>query len=189
MVLFRDPSWRQGRRLQPVHEMQDLGEQSSGDSDFRELESDVATMTHDLGADLERDSPDDSSRLLTMVAQTDGAGPDRVRYIAIARIGLIWQSKTLPCGHFAHRGRTPGPRSLRKPLETISALPLLTFIQLRERSLHSWSFLYRDVDTGYFESVFCVRCFSWTPFFEQPQKSGSKVVFSKLWFPSLRRSI
>ncbi len=26
MVLFRAPSWRQGRRLQPVHEMQDLGD-------------------------------------------------------------------------------------------------------------------------------------------------------------------
>ena len=34
--------------------MQDFGEQRSGDSDLHQLESDVATMTHDLGTDLDQ---------------------------------------------------------------------------------------------------------------------------------------
>ncbi len=35
------------------HEAQDLSEQSSGDSDFRELKGDITAMSHDLRADLD----------------------------------------------------------------------------------------------------------------------------------------
>ena len=54
MVLFREPSWRQGSRPQPVNEMQDLGERRSRDSDLCELECGVAAMAHDLGSDLDQ---------------------------------------------------------------------------------------------------------------------------------------
>ena len=54
MLLNRGPSWRQGGRPQPVNEAQDLGEQGFGDSDFCELECDIAAMSHDLGTDLDR---------------------------------------------------------------------------------------------------------------------------------------
>ncbi len=54
MILNRGPSWRQRSRLQPVNQAQDLSEQSSGDSDLRELECDVAAMSHHLGAGLDQ---------------------------------------------------------------------------------------------------------------------------------------
>ena len=54
MLLNRSPSWRQRSRPQPVNQAQNLSEQSSGDSDFRELESDITAKTHDLRADLDR---------------------------------------------------------------------------------------------------------------------------------------
>ena len=53
MLLDKAPSWRQKRWPQPVNEAQDLGEQGSWDGDLRHLKRDVATMTHDLGADLD----------------------------------------------------------------------------------------------------------------------------------------
>ncbi len=53
MPLDGPPSWRQRGRPQPVDQAQTLGEQSSGDSDFRELKGDITTMSHDLRADLD----------------------------------------------------------------------------------------------------------------------------------------
>ncbi len=53
VLLDGPPSWRQRGRPQPVNQMKYLGEQRSWDGDLRQLESDVATMTHDLGADLD----------------------------------------------------------------------------------------------------------------------------------------
>ncbi len=47
------PSWRQRSRPQPVDQAQNLSEQSSGDSDFRELNGDITAMSHDLRADLD----------------------------------------------------------------------------------------------------------------------------------------
>ncbi len=52
MLLNRDPSWLRGCRPQPVGQAQDLSEQGSGDSDLRKSERDVATVAHDLRADL-----------------------------------------------------------------------------------------------------------------------------------------
>ncbi len=49
----RAPSWRQKRWPQPVNEAQVLSEQRSCDGDFRLLESDVATVAHELAADLD----------------------------------------------------------------------------------------------------------------------------------------
>ncbi len=46
-------SWRQRSRPQPVDQAQNLSEQSSGDSDFRELKGDITAMSHDLRADLD----------------------------------------------------------------------------------------------------------------------------------------
>ena len=53
MLLNRGPSWRQGSRPKPVNEAQDLSKQGSGDGDLCELKSNVAAMSHDLGADLD----------------------------------------------------------------------------------------------------------------------------------------
>ncbi len=52
MFLDRGPSWRQGSRPQSVDQAQDLSEQISVDGDFRELKGDVATVAHNLRADL-----------------------------------------------------------------------------------------------------------------------------------------
>ena len=41
----------QRSRPQPVNQAQNLCEQSSGDSDFRELKGDITAMSHDLRAD------------------------------------------------------------------------------------------------------------------------------------------
>ncbi len=54
MLLDRAPSWRQRRWPQPVNEAQDLSEQRSWDGDLRQLESDIAAVAHDLGADLDQ---------------------------------------------------------------------------------------------------------------------------------------
>ncbi len=54
MLLDGAPSWRQRRWPQPVNEAQDLGEQRSWDGDLRHLESDIAAVAHDLGADLDQ---------------------------------------------------------------------------------------------------------------------------------------
>jgi len=43
-----------GRRRQSINEAQDLSEQGSWYCDFRQLESDVATMMHDLRADIDQ---------------------------------------------------------------------------------------------------------------------------------------
>jgi len=53
MLLIETRSWRQGGRPQPVNQAQDLSKQRFGDSDLRELECDVAAMSHDLRADLD----------------------------------------------------------------------------------------------------------------------------------------
>ncbi len=47
------PSWRQRGWPQPVNQAQDLGEQRSWDGNLRHLESDVATVAHDIGPDLD----------------------------------------------------------------------------------------------------------------------------------------
>jgi hypothetical protein len=52
-LLDGPPSWRQRCWPQPVNEAQDLSEQGSWYCDLRQLESDVAAMSHDLGADLD----------------------------------------------------------------------------------------------------------------------------------------
>ena len=52
MLLDRAPSWRQRPWPQPVNEVQDLSEQRSWDGDVGQLESDIAAVAHDLGADL-----------------------------------------------------------------------------------------------------------------------------------------
>ena len=49
MFLDGGPSWRQGSRLEPFNQAQDLCEQGSRDGDPGKLESDVAAMAHDLG--------------------------------------------------------------------------------------------------------------------------------------------
>ncbi len=54
MLLDGPPSWRQRGRPQPVNQAQNLSEQSSGDSDFRELKGDIPAMSHDLRADLDQ---------------------------------------------------------------------------------------------------------------------------------------
>ena len=53
MLLDGPPSWRQRSRPQPVNQAQNLSEQSSGDSDLRELKDDITAMSHDLRADLD----------------------------------------------------------------------------------------------------------------------------------------
>ncbi len=53
MCLDQGPSWRQRGWPQPVNQAQDLGEQNSGDSDLCELKGNVATVPHDLRADLD----------------------------------------------------------------------------------------------------------------------------------------
>ncbi len=58
MLLNRGPSWRQGSRPQPVDQVQNFSEQSSGDSDLRALKGDVAAMSHDLGTDLDQPLPE-----------------------------------------------------------------------------------------------------------------------------------
>ncbi len=45
-------SWRHRRWPQPVNEAQDFGEQCSRYGDLGQLESDMAAVAHDLGADL-----------------------------------------------------------------------------------------------------------------------------------------
>jgi hypothetical protein len=62
MLLNRGPSWRQSSRPQPVNDTQDLSEQGSWCCDLRQLESDVATMTHDLDADLDQLLPQRGQR-------------------------------------------------------------------------------------------------------------------------------
>ncbi len=54
MVLFRDPSWRQGSRPQTVDLPQDFGERCFGDGHFGQLEGDVAAMSDNLGTDLDQ---------------------------------------------------------------------------------------------------------------------------------------
>jgi hypothetical protein len=54
MCLDQGPSWRQRGWPQPVDPMKYLGEQRSWDGNLRHLESDVAAMPHDLGADLDQ---------------------------------------------------------------------------------------------------------------------------------------
>ncbi len=75
MLLNRSPSWRQGGRPQPVNEAQDLSKQRFGDSDFCELECDIAAMSHDLGTDLDqlfaqRGSPPRAA-LMSLSGQTE----------------------------------------------------------------------------------------------------------------------
>ncbi len=53
MLLDKAPSWRQRSRPQPVNQAQNRSEQSSGDSDFRELKGDITAVAHDLGADFD----------------------------------------------------------------------------------------------------------------------------------------
>ena len=83
MLLDRGPSWRQGNRPQPVNQAQDLSEQGPWDGDLRQLERDVAAMSHDLGADLDEllpqcgqrpvlDLPRQYRLLLMAVLSTDG---------------------------------------------------------------------------------------------------------------------
>ncbi len=52
MLLDGVPSWRQRRWPQPFNEAQDFGEQCSRYGDLGQLESDIAAVAHDLGADL-----------------------------------------------------------------------------------------------------------------------------------------
>jgi hypothetical protein len=52
MLLDQDPSWRQRSQPQPVNQAQDLSEQGSWYGDLSHLESDIATVAHDLRADL-----------------------------------------------------------------------------------------------------------------------------------------
>ena len=54
MLLNRGLSWRQRSRQQLTDPPQDLGQQGFRDSDLRQLESDIAAMAHDLGADLDQ---------------------------------------------------------------------------------------------------------------------------------------
>ncbi len=54
ILLDGSPSWRQRRRSQAVNEAQDLSEQGAWDGDLRHLESDIATVADDLGADLDQ---------------------------------------------------------------------------------------------------------------------------------------
>ena len=54
MLLDGAPSWRQRNRPQPVNQAQNLSEQSSGDSDFRELKGDIPAMANNFGADLDQ---------------------------------------------------------------------------------------------------------------------------------------
>ncbi len=49
----RGPSWRYGGRPEPGDPLQYLSEQGFGDSDLCKLECGVATMTYDLGTDLD----------------------------------------------------------------------------------------------------------------------------------------
>ncbi len=53
MLLDGPPSWRQRSRPQPVDEAEDFSEQLPWHRNLRQLESDVAAMSHDLGADLD----------------------------------------------------------------------------------------------------------------------------------------
>ena len=62
MLLDRPPSWRQRRWPQPVNEAQDLSEQRSWDGDLGQLESDIAAVAHDLGADLDQLLPQGGQR-------------------------------------------------------------------------------------------------------------------------------
>ena len=62
MLLERAPSCRQMRWPQPVNEAEDLSEHRSWDGDLRQLESDIATMAHDLRADLDQLFPQRGQR-------------------------------------------------------------------------------------------------------------------------------
>ncbi len=99
MRLDQGPSWRQGSRPQSVNEMQDLGEQRSGDSDLCELEGDVPPVAHDLRADLDELLPECRQRpVLDILRQRQCAQevaeiisermklkPDRIVAEAVAR--------------------------------------------------------------------------------------------------------
>ena len=56
MLLNRAPSWRHEGWPQPLDPPQYLSEQGFGDSDLRELQGDVAPVSHDLRADLDEPS-------------------------------------------------------------------------------------------------------------------------------------
>ncbi len=58
MLLDEPPSWRQRGRPQPIDEVEDFSEQRPRHRNLRKLESDVAAMSHDLGADLDELLPE-----------------------------------------------------------------------------------------------------------------------------------
>ncbi len=58
VLLNGGPSWRHGARPQPVDPPQYFSEQGFGDSDLCKLECDVATMTYDLGTELDQLLPE-----------------------------------------------------------------------------------------------------------------------------------
>ena len=73
-LLDRPPSWRQRSRPQPVNQAQKLSEQSTGDSDFRELKGNITAMSHDLRADLDELLPKCRQRpVLDLLRQCQGA--------------------------------------------------------------------------------------------------------------------
>ncbi len=87
MLLDRGPSWRQGSRPQPVNQAQDLSEQRFGDSDFCELECDVAAMSHDLGADLDELLPERRQRpVFDLIGQ--GQRPQEVGHVVSQHVWL-----------------------------------------------------------------------------------------------------
>ncbi len=74
MCIDQGPSWRQRGRPQPVNQAQNFSEQSSGDSDFRELKGDITAMSHDLRADLDELLPKCRQRpVFDLLRQREGA--------------------------------------------------------------------------------------------------------------------
>ncbi len=54
MLLDEPPSWRQRSRTQPIDEAEDFPKQLPRHRNLGQLESDIAAVAHDLGANLDQ---------------------------------------------------------------------------------------------------------------------------------------
>ncbi len=67
------------------HEAQNLSEQSSGDSDFRELKGDITARSHDLRADLDELVAQRAQEVAEIIGERMELEPDLVVAETVAR--------------------------------------------------------------------------------------------------------
>ncbi len=67
------------------HEAQNLSKQSSGDSDFRELEGDITALSHDLRADLDELVTQGAQEIAEIIGERMELEPDLVVAETVAR--------------------------------------------------------------------------------------------------------